>query len=171
VRAIYAIAVAAVGGTLAAAGSAAAGEKEVYRQREGEHPPRFAERAPPPFTPAVRTPALLGYPQSVRPHAVPAVTKYETVGYVGGARLWGNNVTSHAPPTGNTTDGTFGKDFVGFGWRPGRIFLGAGEPHKPSNFYRGYLTDVKFPTDVFALRPLRKAILEKKEALHPSPEE
>ena len=50
-------------------------------------------------------------------------------------------------------------------------FLGAGEPHKPSNFYRGYLTDVRFPTDVFAIRPLRKAILEKKETLHPSPEE
>ena len=64
------------------------------------------------------------------------------------------------------TTGTFGWDFGGFRMRPARVFL-APSPSGANrsviaNHYRA--EDPFHVTDVFALRPFRKAVLEKHEA-------
>lgn len=71
---------------------------------------------------------------------IPGMTRYDGLGYVNGA--------------------TFGTDFTGFGWRPGRVFPGLWSDRTKS-FSNKYATDnhVHVP-DVVALQPFRKAVRE-----------
>lgn len=133
---------------------------------------RFAQRAPL-RTPYFRYPAdhsmeRAGYPQSVRPHAVPSVGHVYNAGYVGGARLKHNNLLGRGPgsATGPIYDGTFAIDYTGFRQHLGRVFLApSADPSRGRSFARGYWAEGPRVTDVIAIRPLRKAILEKHEDL------
>lgn len=126
---------------------------------------RFVQRTPPrPQVP--HTMDRAGNPLAVKPHAVPSVTARDAGGYVGGARLHGNNVFARGAGAakGPLRDGTFGTDYAGLHVRPGRVFLAPSyDPSVGPTVARSYRTDGPFPPDVFVLRPLRKAILEKKE--------
>ena len=63
---------------------------------------------------------------------------------------------------GGTVGGTFGLDFVGK--RPARVFLAPpADPSRGLPLASGYRTDGPHVPDIFAARPLRKAILEAKE--------
>src|SRR5690349_17552983 len=70
---------------------------------------------------AVNTAERAGYPQQVSPLAHPDRTPHYAGGYVGGGRL----ALFPRRPDGRDvrTDGTWGWDYVGFGRRPGRVFL------------------------------------------------
>jgi hypothetical protein len=129
---------------------------------------RFAQRTPYAHRPVDHSMARAGFPQSVRPHAIPSVTCYDNAGYVGGARLKHNNLLGRGPgsATGPIYDGVFATDYTGFRQHMGRVFLAPShDPSKGRYFYRGYWAEGPRVTDVFAIRPLRKAILEKHEDL------
>lgn len=131
------------------------------------HDQRFVERTPYPIFSFSHTMERAGYPQHIAPWAIPGVTRFEGGGYVGGGTLRGNNIFArgyHTAP-GPIHDGTFGWDFVGFRIRPDRVFLAAS--HDPSmqrsDISRNYRTEGNYPKDVGTIRPLRRAILEKRE--------
>jgi hypothetical protein len=131
----------------------------------GQDGTRFVERAPFQRNQPVHTQERAGDTTGVRPHAAPSVTFRDVGGYVGGARLLHNNVFARGAVTGPTTDGAYGTDYAGFHVRPGRVFLAASaDPSVGVPFSRGYHTDGPFPKDVFAARPFRKALFEKREA-------
>jgi hypothetical protein len=124
---------------------------------------RFAQRTPYPHRPVEHSMARAGFPQSVRPHAVPSVTCYDNAGYVGGARLKHNNLLGRGPgsATGPIYDGVFATDYTGVRQHMGRVFLAPSvDPSKGKSFSRGYWAEGPRVTDVFAIRPLRNAILE-----------
>lgn len=129
---------------------------------------RFAQRAPMPCLlrwPLDHSMDRAGYPQNVRKHAVPSVTEHYNAGYVGGRRLLHNNLAGRGPgsATGPIYDGVFAIDWTGFRQHMGRVFLApSADPSKGRYFYRGYWAEGPRVTDVFAIRPLRKAVL----ALH-----
>ncbi len=151
-RAVGLVAPVAVGWLLSA-GSGAAQE-------------RFAERTFLPRKPPEHTQERAGNPASVAWWAQPGVGPHEAGGYIGGGRLRGNApLSKSAGGLGPTETGTLGWDFVGFGRRPGRVFLGASpEGGKDRDYARGYRTDgTHHIPDVFAVRPIRKAVLESKE--------
>ncbi|MBX9583331.1 MAG: hypothetical protein K2X87_23765 [Gemmataceae bacterium] len=128
---------------------------------------RFVERAPLPKHPPADAMARAGYPQTVARWAIPGVSRYEAGGYVGGGSLHGNRVLAKGPfaATGPRLDGTFGWDFAGFKVRPGRVFLAPSQdPGAGAVVARNYRTDGPHVPDVFSLRPVRKAVLEKREA-------
>jgi hypothetical protein len=108
--------------------------------------------------------ARAGNPDTVSRHAVPGVGPHDYGGYVGGrAPSFGLLHRNPAVTTGPITEGTFGTDFGGFRGRTGRVFLTpSAEPAAGHSQAAGYRTDGHYPPDVFALRPLRKAILEKR---------
>ena len=123
---------------------------------------RFVERAPAAKHQPANTQARAGYPQSVAWWAVPGRSSHETGGYVGGGALRGNRGVM---ATGPRTDGTFGWDFAGFHNRPGRVFLAPSEdPAAGAVVARNYRAEGPRVPDVFSLRPVRKAVLEKREA-------
>jgi hypothetical protein len=108
-----------------------------------------------------------GNSASVAWWAKPSVGRFDTGGYVGGAKLLGNRVLARGPAavTGPTTDGTFGLDFTGFRTRPGRVFLASpADPSRGVPVANNYRTDGPHVPDIFAARPVRKAVLEKREA-------
>ena len=128
---------------------------------------RFVERTPSQIFPQPHTMSRAGNSASVAWWATPSVGRFDTGGYVGGAKLFGSGLFSRgaSAATGPTTDGTFGLDFTGFRTRPGRVFLASSpDPSRGTPIANGYRTDGPHVPDVFAARPLRKAILEKKEA-------
>jgi hypothetical protein len=128
----------------------------------------FAQRTPPPRVPYTHTMDRAGHPLAVHSHAIPSVTRFDAGGYVGGGRLLHNNLLGRGPwsATGPTQDGTFGTDFGGFRTHLGRVFLAPSyDPSRGPALAQNYRTDGPRVTDVFALRPLRKAILEKKHAV------
>ena len=101
-----------------------------------------------------------GNPRNVAPWAVPSVTRFDAGGYIGGGSLRGNSKVAAGP----MTEGTFGTDFAGFRMRKGRVFLApSADPSAGVSIARTYRTDGPHVPDVFAIRPFRKAILEKKE--------
>ncbi len=108
-----------------------------------------------------------GYPLNVKPHAKPSMTRFDHGGYVGGGTLRGNSFLASGPgsATGPVHDGTFGTDFGGFRAHLGRVFLAPS--YDPSSngrpIYLAYRAETIRVTDVFALRPFRKAVLEKRE--------
>ena len=131
---------------------------------------RFAQRAPlrtPYFRhPADHTMERAGHPQSVHPHAIPSVTRFDNAGYVGGVSLKHNNLLGRGAgsATGPIYTGVFATDYTGFRQHMGRVFLAASnDPSKGRYFYRGYWAEGPRVTDVFAIRPLRNAVLAKHE--------
>ena len=127
---------------------------------------RFAQRAPLPRRPVEHSMYRAGNPQSVRPHAVPSVTQFDNAGYVGGASLKNNCLRARGPgsATGPIFDGVFATDYTGFREHMGRVFLASSaDPSKGRYFYRGYWAEGPRVVDVFAIRPLRKAVLEARE--------
>ena len=129
---------------------------------------RFVERAPVPRKPQDHTMQRAGQPRNIAPWAVPSVTRFEAGGYIGGGSLHGNAILAKGTTaaTGPLSDGTFGTDFAGFRLRMGRVFLApSADPSAGPSLARSYRTDGPHVPDVFAIRPFRKAVLEKKEAL------
>jgi hypothetical protein len=106
-----------------------------------------------------------GDPLAVHAHAVPSLTAHDYGGYVGGASLKNNSLRARGPysATGPLCDGTYGTDFGGFRAHLGRVFLApSNDPSRGYPFNWNYVAEGPRVTDVFAQRPLRKAILEKK---------
>jgi len=135
---------------------------------------RMAERTPLPRTPVDHTMQRAGNPRQVARWAQPSVGRRDMGGYVGGGSLKGNGMLAKGPivVTGPTEDGTFGTDYVGVRMRMGRVFLApSADPARGSNVTRNYRTDGPHIPDVFAWRPFRKAVLEKKEDLGKHAEE
>ncbi|MDB5311702.1 MAG: hypothetical protein JWO38_5904 [Gemmataceae bacterium] len=130
---------------------------------------RFAERTPLPHLPPAHTMERAGNPQTVARWAIPGGTRSETGGYVGGGSLRGNRIFATGPGavTGPAAGGTFGWDFVGLRGRSGRVFLApSADPSAGSMIGRNYRTDgPQYIPDVVSLRPFRRAVLEKKEAM------
>jgi hypothetical protein len=127
---------------------------------------RFVERTPLPHRPPVHSMARAGNPVGVSCLAVPSVTARDVGGYVGGAKLLGNHIFAKGAgvATGPLADGTFGTDYAGLTVRPNRVFLAPSyDPSVGPTVARSYRTDGPHVPDVLALRPFRKAILEKKE--------
>jgi hypothetical protein len=128
---------------------------------------RLAERTPMPHHPVEHTMARAGFPQDVKPHAVPSLTRFYLPGYIGGGTPAPMAFRASGPATGvgHVTDGTFGSDFAGFGLRGGRVFLApVADPQRGNVFSRGYSPEGPRLTDIGTLRPYRKAILELREA-------
>lgn len=128
---------------------------------------RLVSRTPRPLWPAPHTMERAGYPQQLARCTAPSVTRYDQAGYIGGARLFQNNSLLARGPgavTGPTQDGTFGTDFAGFRGHMGRVFLApSNDPSRGYPISWNYRAEGPRVTDVFAQRPLRKAILEKRE--------
>jgi hypothetical protein len=132
---------------------------------EPHREPRFAARAPLPLVAPPNTLARAGNSDTVAPWAIPGVTRYEAGGYVGGGSLKSSQpLRRSTAAVGAPGDGTFGLDFVGFRHRPGRVFLAPSpDPSDGVPIADNYKTDVVFPKDVFNIRPVRKAVLERRE--------
>ena len=103
---------------------------------------------------AVHTFERAGQPLAVHKWAVPSRSPYRGGGWVGGGRL----AIFPRQPDGRhpTLDGTWGWDHVGFGRKPGRVFLDFwhGRPHDPA--LGTYRTDGPHIPDVVAIKPLKK---------------
>jgi hypothetical protein len=127
---------------------------------------RFVERTPMPRQPLFHTMDRAGYPQLVKPHAVPSVTPRDAGGYIGGGRLLHNRMFARGPvATGPVADGTFGTDYAGLRLRPNRVFLAPSyDPSLGPSIGRLYRTDGPYVPDVGTVRPLRNAVIEKREA-------
>jgi hypothetical protein len=124
---------------------------------------RFVERLPYPFIPDQHSHQSAGTCVSVHKWAIPGIGKHEAGGYVGGSGL----IRGTAPGTvAGHFDGTFGWDYVGFGKRPGRVFLGFlyDRPHQ-TLFYPKYYADRKIK-DVIAAQPFKRAVREAKIEKH-----
>jgi hypothetical protein len=92
-----------------------------------------------------------GYPLELSPLAKPGITPNYGVGTVGGSKLFKG--------TGPTKDeGIFGWDYVGFGRRPGRLFLNWARGSKVYPAHNGYKTDGPHVPDVIAIHPIQRAI-------------
>ena len=95
-----------------------------------------------------------GMPRSVSRLAIPSIEKHEGYGYVGGGKLVRGDARG-------PSDGTFGFDYQGFGWRPGRVFLGwAHDRKQPTS--GPYRTDTHHVPDIVSFHPVRKVLDEKK---------
>lgn len=133
-------------------------EKEWPAERKGKEP--LASRTTPPIITPVHSMARAGNPQHVAKWAIPGVTPHECGGYVGGGSL----LKGRAPYAPGPIDGTFGWDYVGFGRRPGRIFLGFFGPNKYADpFYPKYEANGPRLPDPIADAPFRKAVIEAKD--------
>lgn len=133
---------------------------------------RFVERTPQRRSPIPHTMESAGNPNCVKARATPSFPVEDVGGYIGGARLHGNHVFARGAgaATGAPLDGTYGTDYAGLKTRPNRVFLASSyDPSIGPTIARAYRTDGPQVTDVFALRPLRKAVLEAREAGHEKP--
>jgi len=132
--------------------------------QDGQH---LAEHAPLPLIPPQHTLERAGHPDTVGRWAIPALTSHETGGYVGGGSLRGNNFFGRGlgATTGAPNVGTFGTDFVGFRFRPGRVFLAPSvDTYARGAQAQNYRSESNYPLpDVVHFRPLRKAILARNE--------
>lgn len=127
---------------------------------------RFVERTPLPKKEIDHTMERAGNPRRIAWWAAPSVKKHDAVGYIGGGSVKGTSLSARGPysATGPTLDGTVGSDFAGFHLRMGRVFLApSADPSQGNNIAHAYRTDGPHVPDIFTLRPLRKAVLEKKE--------
>jgi len=96
-----------------------------------------------------------GNPLELSPFAKPGIEKHEGPGLIGGSRLFhGDGPVAY--------DGTFGWDYQGLGWRPGRVFLAWSHDRKHQPKMGPYKTDTHKLPDPVTLHPLRK-VLEKHE--------
>jgi hypothetical protein len=111
-------------------------------------------------TPDATSHERAGFPQEVKPHAMPANSPHSTGGYVGGGRL----AFPKKQDGRQAYEGTWGWDYVGFGRRPGRVFLDFwhGRKHEPA--VGTYETDGPEVPDPIAARPIQKFLSgEKRE--------
>jgi hypothetical protein len=129
---------------------------------------RFVQRTPRPCWPAANTMQRAGYPQQISKCAAPSLSCRDYGGYVGGAKpcLNPRNLMARGPMSGNGPQyyGTYGTDYGGLRGHLARVFLAPSED--PSRGYPiawNYRAEGPRVTDVFAARPLRKAILEQHE--------
>jgi hypothetical protein len=109
---------------------------------------------PAPCTGWQHTPEQAGYPPCVACYARPASCKY-TGGYIGGGCL-GCCGEPRCPD-----EGTFGWDYVGCGWKPGRVFLNWCHCNKgpaPGT----YKTDGPHVPDPLSVHPIRHTLSEQK---------
>jgi len=96
-----------------------------------------------------------GQPRQLSHFAKPGIEKHEGPGLIGGGKLiHGDGPVAY--------DGTFGWDYQGLGWRPGRVFLGWAHDRKHQPKMGPYRTDTHKVPDVVTLHPVRK-VLEQKE--------
>jgi hypothetical protein len=110
-------------------------------------------------TEADHTVTRAGTVGGVAPWAKPARSPKEAPGYVGGGRLFGGHGGVAGVP--GPLDRTFGYDYVGDDLYPQRVFLGYSE--RPGGRPGGtYWTDRPRVFDVFSIRPVRKALAEKR---------
>lgn len=124
---------------------------------------RCAERTPRPIFPVVHTDQRAGYPRDVSSHAIPSVTRFDNAGYVGGARLWNNNLLARGPGavTGPVQAGTFATDYTGLRAHLGRVFLApSNDPSRGYPISWNYRPEGPRLLDLGMPRPLRKAVLE-----------
>jgi hypothetical protein len=125
---------------------------------------RFAMRTPCPRIPAEHSMQRAGYPMDVKPHAIPSVTRFDHGGYIGGGSPWRNDLLARGPGSALGVPqcvGVFGTDFGGFRAHLGRVFLApSNDPSRGPSLQALYNADGPRVVDVFALRPLRKAVLE-----------
>lgn len=98
----------------------------------------------------VHTQERAGNPQCIAPYAQPGVSKSDGLGYVGGGKLVGGGCSG-------PQEGTFGMDYVGFGWCRQRIFLNwfNDRPNQPPP--GNYHTDGPKVPDVVAKNPIKMA--------------
>ena len=103
-----------------------------------------------------------GNPQCISKCAAPSRNCNYLPGYVGGGCLWFKGDSSRP-----CDEGTFGYDYAGCIFtRPGRVFLSwCGCDGKKSGPYK---TDGPHVPDVFAIRPVKRAIEKKHEKKHES---
>jgi hypothetical protein len=107
-----------------------------------------------------------GYPLTVSRWAVPSVTRFDNGGYLGGASIKNNNLLARGPGSaiGPVYDGTFGTDYTGVRQHMGRVFLAPSDDASVGRpAYLAYVSEGRRVPDIFALRPFRKAVLEKRE--------
>jgi hypothetical protein len=133
----------------------------------GQDGTRFVERTPLPLRPVPHTMERAGNPASVASYAIPGVTRFDAGGYVGGARLLGNGPFARGSTvaTGPLNTGTFGTDFGGFLRHPDRVFLApSANPSVGPVVSWNYRTDGPRIPNPSSFRPIRKSILEAKEA-------
>ncbi len=129
---------------------------------------RFVQRTPCPRRPVLHTMQRAGYPQETSKRAGPGLGSREYGGYVGGGQLCLNPHTllARGPMTGSGPQdyGTYGTDFGGLRARLSRVFLAPStDPSRGVPIAWNYIAEGRRVTDVFAARPLRKAILEQHE--------
>jgi hypothetical protein len=134
----------------------------------GDHPwlERFAQRTPYPCRPIDHSAERAGTPLTVSRLAAPSMTRSDGAGYIGGASIRNNNLSARGPcsAVGPIYDGTFGTDYTGVRQHMGRVFLAPSSDASVGRpIYLGYVAEGRRVTDIFALRPFRKAVLEKKE--------
>ena len=106
-------------------------------------------------SPADHTFERAGLPSNVSRLAIPSVEKHEGPGYIGGGRLIRGD--SRGP-----ADGTFGFDYQGLGWHPGRVFLGWAHDRSHQPKLGSYKTDTYHVPDIFSFHPLRRVFDENK---------
>ena len=137
----------------------------------GEHTclDRFVQRTPLPRQPVPHTDARAGHPLSVSRLAEPSMTCHDYGGYVGGGSLKNNTLHARGPgsATGPLVCGTYGTDYGGVHGHLGRVFLApSDDPSRGYPISWNYRAEGPRVTDVLALRPFRKAVLELHEDAH-----
>ncbi len=103
-----------------------------------------------------------GRPQSIAWYAVTSWSCKECGGLIGGGSL--RRGIGAGP-----YDGTWGWDYVGNGWRPSRFFLSWTAEGAKKSKPGPYKVDGPHVTDVFAIKPVKRAIERKNKAEAHSP--
>lgn len=95
-----------------------------------------------------------GYPLATSKFAIVDRNPHYTGNYVGGGALCRGD-GRYVPQ-----DGTWGYDYIGKGWYPGRIFLGWYHDRPLQPQFGKYESFGPHVTDIFAAQPLRRPIIE-----------
>ncbi len=139
---------------LATATGALQADDDLFVARTGKrliNPENTAERA--------------GTAKGIRSFGEPSVGYHSAAGMVGGGRNFLRLFRTSAESTRRPGEGTFGWDYVGFGYRPGRVFMGwfNGNNSHQSPILPRYNTDGPRVKDYVAVMPIKRAIKEAKE--------
>jgi len=112
--------------------------------------------ADPPPPSGQHTQCRAGNADQVTWHAVPGLSMKASGGWVGGGRL--------CQGVGRTScEGTWGWDYIGKGWYPGRVFLHWSPSCARQPKAGRYKVDGPEVPDIFAVKPIKRAI-EKRHA-------
>lgn len=128
---------------------------------------RFVERTPARKIPPTHNMEQAGFSDQISPHAIPGNTRFDYVGYIGGAK-WPHTggLFSKGPvvSTGPLDTGTFGQDFGGFLGHTGRVFLApSANPSAGETIARQYRTQGPPVPNLLAWRPIRKLVIAHRE--------